>query len=75
MARCDHGVLWNAARTLFHRPESSLFNLPSLLRGFRFSLEAMWAEVSALNLLQLVPTWRCRCSSSSAAAITGCRRR
>ena len=48
-------ILWNATRALFHRPESSLFDLPSLLRGFRFSLEAMWAEVSALNLLQLVP--------------------
>ena len=43
-------------RALFGRPESSILDLPNLLRGFNFTLEAMWAEVSTLNLLKLVPT-------------------
>jgi pimeloyl-ACP methyl ester carboxylesterase len=49
------GILWQTGRALFGRPESSIFDLPNLVRGFRFSLDAMWAEVSKLNLLQLVP--------------------
>jgi pimeloyl-ACP methyl ester carboxylesterase len=48
-------ILWNAGRALFGRPESSIFDLPNLLRGFGFTLHAMWAEVSTLNLLKLVP--------------------
>jgi len=49
------GILWKAGRALFGRPESSIFDLPNLIRGFGFSLDAMWAEVSKLNLLKLVP--------------------
>ncbi len=49
------GILWKAGRALFGRPESSIFDLPNLVRGFRFTLDAMWAEVSKLNLLKLVP--------------------
>lgn len=49
------GVMWKAARALFGRPESSILDLPNLLRGFRFSMDAMWAEASRLNLLTLVP--------------------
>jgi pimeloyl-ACP methyl ester carboxylesterase len=49
------GVLWQAGRALFGRPESSVFDAPNLVRGFRFSLDAMWDEVSKLNLLKLVP--------------------
>jgi pimeloyl-ACP methyl ester carboxylesterase len=37
-------------------PELSIFDLPNLLRGFRFSFDAMWAEVSRLNLIKVVPT-------------------
>jgi pimeloyl-ACP methyl ester carboxylesterase len=48
-------ALWNFGRIVFGRPESSIFDLPNVLRGFRFSLDAMWAEVSALNLRKLVP--------------------
>jgi pimeloyl-ACP methyl ester carboxylesterase len=48
-------VLWNMGRIVLGGPESSIFDLPNLLRGFRFSLDAMWAEVSALNLMKLVP--------------------
>ncbi|HKW00311.1 MAG TPA: alpha/beta fold hydrolase [Vicinamibacterales bacterium] len=48
-------VAWRTARALFARPESSIRDLPNLLRGFQFTLDAMWAEVSTLNLLKLVP--------------------
>lgn len=48
-------ILWKAARALFGRPESSIADLPNLLRGFRFTLDAMWAEVSSLNLVRQVP--------------------
>ena len=49
------GILWKAGRALFRRPESSILDLPNLVRGFGFTLDAMWAEVSKLNLLKLVP--------------------
>ena len=49
------GIVWKAARALFGRPESSIFDLPNFIRGFRFSMDAMWAEVSKLNLLKVVP--------------------
>ena len=48
-------ILWRAGRALFGRPESSILDLPNLVRGFRFTLDAMWPEVSNLNLLKLVP--------------------
>lgn len=48
-------ALWNVGRILLGRPESSVFDLPKLLRGFRFSLDAMWAEVSTLKLMKAVP--------------------
>ena len=49
------GKLWDFARILFTSPESSIFDLPNIVRGFQFSLEAMWPEVSQLNLLQAAP--------------------
>jgi len=49
------GILWRTGRALFGRPESSILDLPNLVRGFGFTLDAMWAEVSKLNLLTLVP--------------------
>jgi pimeloyl-ACP methyl ester carboxylesterase/membrane protease YdiL (CAAX protease family) len=49
------GIIWKAGRALFGRPESSIFDLANLLRGFGFTLDAMWPEVSTLNLLELVP--------------------
>jgi len=49
-------ALWNMLRTFLGVPELSIFDLPNLLRGFRFSLDAMWAEVSRLNLIKFVPT-------------------
>jgi pimeloyl-ACP methyl ester carboxylesterase/membrane protease YdiL (CAAX protease family) len=49
------GILWKAGRALFGRPESSILDLPNLVRGFGFTLDAMWSEVSKLNLLKMVP--------------------
>ncbi len=46
---------WRMFRAMLGRPESSILDLPNIVRGFRFSLEAMWPEVSQLNLHQLVP--------------------
>ncbi len=54
----DLRVMWNAGRILLGRPESSILDLPNLMRGFRFSLDAMWAEVSKLNLIERVPELR-----------------
>jgi pimeloyl-ACP methyl ester carboxylesterase len=48
-------ALWNMGQIVLGGPESSVFELPNIWRGFRFSLDAMWAEVSALNLLKLAP--------------------
>jgi pimeloyl-ACP methyl ester carboxylesterase len=36
-------------------PELSLFDLPNLARGFRFTLNAMLTETSNVNLIKLVP--------------------
>jgi pimeloyl-ACP methyl ester carboxylesterase len=47
---------WPAlARIALGVRESSIIDLPRLVRGFRFSLDAMWAEASRLNLLELAP--------------------
>jgi pimeloyl-ACP methyl ester carboxylesterase len=48
-------ALWKIARIVLSSPESSVLDLPGGLRGFRFSLDAMWAEVSRLNLLDAAP--------------------
>jgi pimeloyl-ACP methyl ester carboxylesterase len=51
--------LWNMGRIVLGGPESSIFDLldlPKTMRGFRFSLDALWPEVSTLNLLKRVPT-------------------
>ena len=47
--------LWNMGRLVLAGPESSIVDLPNLLRGFRFSQNALLAEASKLNLLKLVP--------------------
>ena len=48
-------ALWKLGRVVLGGPESSIFDLPSTWRGFRFSIDAMWAEVSRLNLIELAP--------------------
>jgi pimeloyl-ACP methyl ester carboxylesterase len=50
--------LWKMARAGLAAPESSLLDLVGTMRGFRLSLDAMWTEVSRLNLLRLVPALR-----------------
>ena len=35
--------------------ESSILELPGTLRGFRWTMEAMWADISGLNLIEQVP--------------------
>ena len=50
--------LWKVGRAARARGESSLLDFVRMMRGFRFSLDAMWAEVSRLNLHHLVPTLR-----------------
>jgi|SRR5579872_1278102 len=51
-------ALWNMGRILLGGPESSICDLPNFLHGFRFSLDAMWAEVSALNLMNVAPAFQ-----------------
>jgi pimeloyl-ACP methyl ester carboxylesterase len=51
----DAKALWNMGRIFLGAPESSVLDLPDLLRGFRFSLDTMWAEVSRLNLMKIAP--------------------
>jgi pimeloyl-ACP methyl ester carboxylesterase len=51
-------ALWKMGRPLLAGRESSIFELPSAIRGFRFSMDAMWPEVSRLNLIELVPALR-----------------
>ncbi len=48
-------ALWKVGRAALGGRESSIFELRSTWRGFRFSMNAMWAEVSRLNLIELAP--------------------
>jgi pimeloyl-ACP methyl ester carboxylesterase/uncharacterized protein YndB with AHSA1/START domain len=48
-------ALWKMGSMLLHVPEASLLALPEVMRGFRFTLECMWPEVSRLNLIEAVP--------------------
>ena len=48
-------TLWELGRIMVEGPERSLFDLPNLMRGFRFSIDAMWEDVSRMNLATLVP--------------------
>ena len=47
--------LWTFFRIVLGGPEASIFDLPNIVRGTLFSQNAMWAEVSALNLMKAVP--------------------
>ncbi|HEU4722337.1 MAG TPA: alpha/beta hydrolase [Gemmatimonadaceae bacterium] len=51
-------TLWSMARIAVEGPEASLVDVPNMLRGFRWSLDLMWPEVSKLNLIQLAPALR-----------------
>src|SRR5581483_9949864 len=47
--------MWEFSRIMVSGPESSIFDLPNILRGTLFSTYAMWDEVSALDLTKTVP--------------------
>jgi pimeloyl-ACP methyl ester carboxylesterase len=59
LSRLEGGMgvkaMWKLGRAVLAGQESSIFDLPSTMSGFRFSLSAMWTEVSRLNLIQLAP--------------------
>jgi len=50
-------ALWKIGRALIGQ-ESSIFRLRSDWRAFHFTMDAMWPEVSRLNLIELVPALR-----------------
>jgi len=60
VTRLDRGEAatsaWTLWRALLGSPESSILDLPNIVRGFRFSIQAMWPETSCLNLQELAPT-------------------
>jgi len=47
--------LWEMGRTILSGPEWSLADLPGMMTGFRFSLDAMWESVSPIDLNEAVP--------------------
>ncbi len=47
--------LWRFSRIMLRGPESSVLDLPNILRGTLFSTYSMWDEVSALDLLKAAP--------------------
>jgi pimeloyl-ACP methyl ester carboxylesterase len=51
-------ALWKLGQAVLGGNESSIFELPSTMRGFWFSMDAMWPDVSRLNLIKLVPALR-----------------
>lgn len=57
-AQTEGRSFWTAGRILFGAEESSIFDLPNMLRGLRFSLDTMWDEVSHMNLAKLAPSLR-----------------
>lgn len=48
-------ALWKLARVLLADKESSIFDAFTTFRALRWTLDAMWREVSHLNLPELVP--------------------
>lgn len=48
-------ALWKVIRPALASKESSLLESRAAMQGFRFTLDAMWAEASRLNLIELVP--------------------
>jgi pimeloyl-ACP methyl ester carboxylesterase len=47
--------MWRFSRIIIGGPESSVLDLPNILRGMLFSTYAMWDEVSALDLTKTAP--------------------
>jgi pimeloyl-ACP methyl ester carboxylesterase len=51
-------ALWKIGHAILGGHESSILELPSGWRAFRWSMDAMWPEVSRINLPELVPALR-----------------
>jgi pimeloyl-ACP methyl ester carboxylesterase len=47
--------VWRTGRALLSAKETSILELLSGWRGFHFSMNAMWTEISRLNLIETVP--------------------
>lgn len=47
--------LWNMGRVFLSGPESSVRELPRIMRGFKWSIDTMWPESSRIDLTRLVP--------------------
>jgi pimeloyl-ACP methyl ester carboxylesterase len=56
--RFEAKAMWKMARMILAVPESSVFELPQTMRAFEFTLNAMWRDVSQLNLIELAPRLR-----------------
>jgi len=52
------GTIWKTARLFLEGPERSVLDARNLFRGFRFSIDAMWDEVSRINLIATAPALR-----------------
>lgn len=48
-------ALWEMGRVMLGTPEATIFDIPKTIVGFRFSMNAMWTEVSQIDLRQCVP--------------------
>jgi pimeloyl-ACP methyl ester carboxylesterase len=48
-------MLLSTAKMVLTEKESSIFELPTVYRSFRWTLDAMWNDVSQLNLMKLAP--------------------
>ncbi len=48
-------TMWNLGSIFLEGPEYSVLDLPGFFRGFRFSLDTMWPEVSLMSMLDLAP--------------------
>ena len=59
IARCEGWMkpraAWKMGRAVLGSRESSISELPGAMRGFRWTMNAMWPEVSQLNLIELAP--------------------
>ena len=54
-----HGGPGFSETSFFRRfTATAILDVPNAVRGFRFTLDAMWDEVSRLNLLERVPQLR-----------------
>jgi pimeloyl-ACP methyl ester carboxylesterase len=53
--RTSPKALVQLGRVLFGGAESSIFDLPNTVRGFRLSLDSLWDELQHVNLVERVP--------------------